>query len=550
MRCLIAVTAVFVAVSWGYANSQSHLWSKNIGGMGYQVGRCVVVEGTDVVVTGSFANTVDFGGGPLTSAGGADIFVAKYDVNGAHLMSRRIGGVDYEEAMGIAVDGAGNILIIGAFEGTTDLGGGPLTSAGSSDILVAKYDSNGTHLWSHRFGHTGYDDGLGIAADGAGNVLVTGCFWGSVDFGGGLLTTPGGIDIFFAKYDPSGSHMWSRNVGGTHTEQGLAITTDGSDNVLATGYFKRTSDFGGGPMTSAGEGDVFLVKYDPNGAHLWSQAFGGPFLDEGLGIDVTDTGDILLTGFFKGTVEFGGGPLAADSIFGDVFLARYEASGAHVWSKSFGGVSGQTGRAVAVDSADNVLLTGSFQGTIDFGDGPITSPSNVDIFLAKFDGNGVHQWSRQFGSVPFPDQGRGIAADDNGDVLITGWFYGTADFGGGPFTAVNANAFLAKYDGATVVGIGNSPLPSPAALRNRPNPFNSATHIEFLLHREESVRLVIYDANGRHVKTLVDKRMNAGWHSEEWTGRDNRGRRMATGVYFYRLVAGSLVQVKKAVLVK
>jgi hypothetical protein len=551
IKPLMTVMAVFVVASWNTAASQSHLWSKSMSGPYHQRGSCVAVHGTDVVVTGWFEDTVDLGGGPLTSVGGTDIYFAKYDANGTHLISRRFGGVDYESAVGIAVDGAGNILIAGAFEGTIELGGGPLTSAGNDDIFVAKYDPSGAHVWSRRFGDTGYDGGGPIAADHAGNVLVTGSFEGSVDFGGGPLVTSGAVDIFFAKYDPNGSHVWSRSVGGIHSEGGGAITTDGSDNVIASGYFRGTADFGGRPMTSAGEGDVFLVKYDPNGTHVWSRALGGPSIDEGKGIAVADAGDILLTGFFRGAVDFGGGALAADSIFGDVFLARYAgSSGAHVWSKSFGGASSQTGRAVAVDGDDNVLITGDFQGSVDFGGGALTSPSNADIFLAKYDGNGVHQWSQQFGSVSFPDFGASVAADDNEDVLITGRFNGTADFGGGPFTATGTDGYLAKYAGVTAVGISDTPLPDRTALGSHPNPFTSSTLIEFFLPRDESVKLLIYDAKGRHVRTLLESRMNAGWHFEEWNGRDGRGRQVATGVYFYRLVVGSSVQAKKTVLVR
>lgn len=550
MKFLIALTAAFVVVSPRTAAGQSHLWSRSMGGPDTQRGSCVEVHGSEVVVTGWFLDSVNLGGGPLTSAGGTDIFIAKYDASGAHLFSQRLGGTGYEIVTEIAVDGTGHLLITGGFEGTTDLGGGPLTSAGNGDIFVARYDPDGAHLWSRRFGDTGDDSGVAIATDQTGHVLVTGSFFGTVDLGGGPLVASGAFDMFFAKFDPSGSHVWSQSIGGTHNDGGGAIATDSSDNLIASGSFSQTVDFGGGPMTSAGAGDVFLVKYDPNGAHVWSQAFGGPFIDEAPDIAVTASDDILLTGFFQDTVDFGGGALTADSIFGDVFLARYDSDGTHVWSKSFGGENGQYGYGVAVDGDDSALITGYFQGSVDFGGGALTSPNHVDIFLAKFDGNGVHQWSRQFGSPSWADVGSSVAADDEGDVLITGRCRGTVDFGGGPFTTDGDDAYLAKYDGGTAVGIDNAPLPDRTFLVGRPNPFTSSTLIEFFMHREESVKLIIYDAKGRHVKTLLDARMSAGWHTEEWNGRDDQGGQIATGVYFYRLVAGSRVQVKKAVLVK
>ena len=117
------------------------------------------------------------------------------------------------------------------------------------------------HLWSQRFGQrlgdTGVDAGQGIAVDGADNILVTGLFQGTVDFGGGPLTSAGVSDIFVAKYDAAGAHLWSQRFGDTGFDQGNAIAVDGADDVLVTGYFGGTVDFGGGPLTSAGRGDIF-----------------------------------------------------------------------------------------------------------------------------------------------------------------------------------------------------------------------------------------------------------------------------------------------------
>ena len=102
--------------------------------------------------------------------------------------------------LGIAVGGADNVLVTGFFQGTVDFGGGALSSAGNSDVFLAKYDAAGAHLWSQRFGDTGVDVGRAIAVDGAGNVLVTGILRGTVDFGGGPLTSAGLSDIFVAKF--------------------------------------------------------------------------------------------------------------------------------------------------------------------------------------------------------------------------------------------------------------------------------------------------------------------------------------------------------------
>jgi len=159
------------------------------------------------------------------------------------------------------VDRSGNILVTGYFGGTIDFGGGPLNSAGNSDIFVAKFTADGSHVWSKRFGDTSEDRGSSVATDASNNVLFTGFFNGTVDFGGGPLTSAGLDDIYIAKFAADGSHLWSKRFGDTlPVDFGLSVAVDASGNVLVTGVFGGTVDFGGGPLTSAGSGDIFVLQ--------------------------------------------------------------------------------------------------------------------------------------------------------------------------------------------------------------------------------------------------------------------------------------------------
>ena len=119
-----------------------------------------------------------------------------------------------------------------------------------------------SHLWSKRFGSTSFDQGYGVAVDDSGNVVVTGSFNGTVNFGGGGLNSAGSFDIFVAKFSGAdGSHLWSKRFGSTYEDEGLGVAVDGSGNVVVTGYFWGTVDFGGGELTSAGSSDdIFVVK--------------------------------------------------------------------------------------------------------------------------------------------------------------------------------------------------------------------------------------------------------------------------------------------------
>jgi len=397
-----------------------------------------------VVVTGYFGGTVDFGGGPLTSVGSWEIFVAKYDASGVHQWSRRFGDAANDQGYGVAVDALGNVIIAGDFQAIGDFGGGPYWSVGGGDIFVAKYDASGVYQWNLVFGSPGMDHCNAVAVDASGNVVVTGYFYETVDFGGGDLTSAGVYDIFLAKYDASGVHQWSRRIGGTGGERGYAVATDASGNVFVTGFFQGTVDFGGGDLTSVGISDIFVAKYDASGVYQWCQRFGTQERNHGTGIAVDASGNVFVTGRFFEAADFGGGNLTSAGNY-DIFLAKYDASGAHQWSQRFGSPGYDYGNGVAVDAMGDVVATGTFEETVDFGDGDVTSAGLSDIYVAKYDGSGVPQWSHCFGDTG-ADNGYGVAMDALGSAVATGIFEGTVDFGGGDLTSAGwGDVFVAKY---------------------------------------------------------------------------------------------------------
>ena len=403
--------------------------------------------GGNAAVTGEFTGTVNFGGGSLTSAGDVDIFVVKYSSAGVYAWSKRLGGTGTDRAYGVAVDAAGNVLVTGYFSGTVDFGGGPLTSAGNADIFVAKFTSAGAHVWSKRFGSTGHDFGYGIAVDRNSDLVVTGFFgWfggPTVDFGGGALTSAGDSDVFLAKFSSAGNHLWSKRMGGTGGDRGLGIAIDPSGNVAVTGTFSATASFGGGSLTSRGLRDIFIAEYSSSGAHLWSKGFGGVSDDYGNSIAMDASGNVIATGNFNGTVDFGGGPLD-DVGAGNMFLAKFTPAGAHTWSKRLG-IGGNTALGVATDPTGNILMTGSIVGAADFGGGPLWGNGSWDIFVAKLTAAGAHLWSKRYGPV-WDDHGNAVTTDSNGNIIVTGDFYESVDFGGGALLSPGGyDTFLARF---------------------------------------------------------------------------------------------------------
>lgn len=428
------------------STEMKHLWSKRFGDGDGQGAQAAAVDALrNVIIAGSFAGTVDFGGGVLTSAGYSDIFVAKFGSDGSHIWSKRFGDANPQEIHAVAVDASGNVIITGSFYGTVDLGAGVLTSAGDEDIFVAKFGPEGGCIWSKRFGDRNTQHARCVAADVSGNVIVSGEFYGSVDFGGGALTSAGNADIFVAKFGPDGSHAWSNRFGDGEYQLAGAVAADASGSVILTGVFHGTVDFGGGALTSAGYSDIFVAKFGSSGSHLWSKRFGDGDYQGALALAVDGSENVVVTGYFEGTVDFGSGtPMSAGG--SDIFVVKFGPEGAWLWSKRFGDESYfQTGESVAVDASGNVIVTGYFASAVDFGGGVLTSAGNNDIFVAEFGVEGAHLWSDRFGDEDF-QEACAAAVDASGSVIITGWFASAVDFGGGALTSAGkGDVFLAKF---------------------------------------------------------------------------------------------------------
>ncbi|UCF04547.1 MAG: SBBP repeat-containing protein [bacterium] len=444
--CIASLTLVLIMTP---AVGQDHIWSQRFGSTDYDRGRSVCTDGSDnILTTGYFRGTVNFGGSPLTSAGDYDIYLAKYDADGNHIWSKRFGDSYPDYAYCVNVDPSGNVLITGNFYGSIDFGGGTLT-ASYTDIFLAKFDANGNHLWSKKFGGTNIDKGWCVDTDGSGNVFITGIFRNTIDFGGGPLTSAGNYDIFLAKFASNGNHTWSKRFGASGYDLGKGVNTDGSGNVYITGGFYYTVNFGGGPLTSAGNDDIFLAKYDASGNHLWSKRFGDSDYEEGSSVGTDISGNVYFSGRFAGTVNFGGGTLISTGGY-DLYLAKFSSGGSHLWSDRYGSIYDDNGPNLCTSDDGLVLITCAFFGTIDFGGGPLTtaSPGSTDVYLAKFDTDGDHIWSQRFGGSG-DDYGYGVDLDGSGDVAITGIFTYTVDFGGGPLTSAGqTDIYLAKYKGA------------------------------------------------------------------------------------------------------
>jgi len=389
----------------------------------------------NVVVAGKFFGTPDFGGGKLLNAGGADIFVAKYDSAGKHLWSKSFGGTGDEQATGVAIDEMGTITLIGDFTGTTTVGGVSHVSAGLHDVLVFEIDAAGSYLWSRSFGGPGEQVGLAVAAHSGGDVVITGRFDSTID-----LTDPPAtatdIDGFIARLGPAGELQWSKVFGASSNDVATDVVIDAMGNAFVTGYFDDSVNFGGETLVDFGtdaEDEVFIVKLDPAGKQIWARAYASLHKQRSTGIGIDAAGNAVVSGFFNnGPADFGGGPLA-DTGADTIFVLKVDTMGNHVWSKAFGDDKQQEQNGMAVDAMGNIILVGATAGVLQFGEYPLTGMNDgeaQDVYVAKLSPDGEHLWSRRFGD-PADQDARAAAVTPSGDIYVTGEFAGKIDFGGG-----------------------------------------------------------------------------------------------------------------------
>jgi len=466
----------------------------------------------------------------------------KLDPDGKLLWERTVNGT--ARGVGVAADANGNVYVGGDFFGTIDLGGGPLVSAAYRDQFLAKFSANGTHLWSRRFGGAVHDYINDIAVGPDGSVVMLGDFNGDVDFGGGVVSASWWTTVI-AKYDDGGNYLWANTYTSGHqgspSTKALDVAIDGFGNVAVAGSYWLTTNLGGADLSNAGAHDAFIAKYDAAGTHLWSMGFGGSDHDEAWGIAL-DGLDPLICGYFGGTVSFGGAALTATGSF-DGFAARYDASGSHIWSRSFGSPDWDRARAMAVDASGSCLITGEVGGPASFGGPVLPAIGGADVFMALFDASGGHLWSTVYGG-PGSDKGEGASCTHWGEYILTGRFETQGYFGGDTLVSIGGeDLFVAKYV-STATGIGATHI-GPQRLSVFPNPFNPFTTIVYAIDRAGPATLQVYDVQGRVVATLVD-----GVHLDPGTYRARFEARVPSGVYWVRLVSLGRSESVKVVLLK
>jgi hypothetical protein len=339
--------------------------------------------------------------------------------------AQRFGSTGADRGYGTAADAAGYHYITGQFTGTVTFGGFTLVSAGGTDMYVVKLNSAGVVQWAQKAGGTGSDYGQGIAVDASGNVYVTGDIGvGTSTFGSFSVTSGGSLDMFVAKYNSAGTCQWVQRAGAGGTDEGYGIAADAS-GVWVTGTFVGSAvAFGSVSINahSATDEDGYVAKYNTSGVCLWAQPFGSVSnVERGTCVSFDAAGNAYIGAIIRGTCNFGSITIPVDAQY-DAVIAKYNSAGVCQWAK-YGGISGggDYARAIVTDGAGNSYLTGSIGGTATFGALTLTTNGSGDAFIVKYNSAGVEQWGRAIGGTNL-EAFFGIAIDpSSGNIYAAGY---------------------------------------------------------------------------------------------------------------------------------
>lgn len=418
--------------SGGGPASGEVVWARIFGDENNQTpgGIAVDPEG-NVIVAGLFRGTIDFGQGPLLSAGGADIFLAKLDREGNAVWSRRFGSAEDQTATAVATDSLGNIILAGTFNGTIDLGEDVFQNEPlQQDVFVAKLDGDANHIWSRHFKGTSAIFPYLAVDPVTGDVHVAASFSGSMDPGSGAVTSAGQLDVLLVKLSSAdGATLWQHQYGDVEQQVVSGVAVDSVGSTVVVGSFRGVLAIDGTVVTNnSGSDDIFVARFDAGGSRDWAKRFYSGGHDAAFGVATDNAGGIMLAGKAEQGINFGCGAVAGVDL-GSHHVVRLTPVGNCSWSMVVEGSGNVIPVALASDYDGELFVSGMVDGAIQTVDGELSSSGSFDTFLYRLNAAGDVRWTRLFGNAG-ENTPMAIAADPLSDaVVLTAYSAGALDFG-------------------------------------------------------------------------------------------------------------------------
>jgi hypothetical protein len=369
---------------------------------------------------------------------------------GAPLWSAQFKGPGLDEAVDVALDNDGNVVVVGTFEGTIELDGTQTAVGGVSDrdVFVAKLEgTTGALLWSATFGSSSDDAVAGVVVDANCNILITGDYEGTLEIFSVVHNAVGMRDAYVVKLGTNGgcdhalSEDWFTAIGGSGDKRVADIALGTAGAVYLVGHSSGQIDFSI-PMqaaTSTGTEAAWIANIGGNGSPIWGRSIGDQadaYAQRAVAVSADEMGNAVVAINGSGSIDFNlttpdPAPGSTDDI--DLFVAKFDITngGDVLWRLLFGGVGDQLGSAIAVDTFDDdgaatatgdVWFSGSFEGQLEVPNAdPLISEDGLDGFWVKLRENSTYVGADSLAG-PFGDEPHGIAVDEMGNAVMVGGF--------------------------------------------------------------------------------------------------------------------------------
>jgi hypothetical protein len=374
--------------------------------------------------------------------GGSDVAFVRVSRDGAITSAIVSGSRDGDGTRKVGIDRDGNAYITGWISERASMAETILEPRGA-DAFITKISSSGELVWARAIGGPLNDFGGGLGAHPSGGATVGMWFNGAADFGSGTIGAEGQYGLGLVRFGADGRTMWARPFEGDGDGWISDVEVDPRGRIYAGGRFEGSRDLGGGLVATAGErrNTMFVASYDDDGEHLWSKTFGGAGGYENVHeIKVHPSGDLIIAGLFRGTMDLGA-PISSEG-FDDGFVARIGPSGEHRWTRRFGGPWGDNLDAIAVGPSGEIALIGHFRGRVAF---EAESFDAIGTYLVVLSANGEIELVQPIASgSPGASYPGAVGFYSNGDLFVVLSFGGEITLGGKTIRARQWDLLIAR----------------------------------------------------------------------------------------------------------
>lgn len=415
---MLEVTGTSAMFISKFNKSGKLIWAKALQSFDdYSKANCIELDDSNnIYLAGTITKRVDFDPTEdeyiLTGGYNPDIFIAKYD-SLCHLTwaFAITGSLNYDDVYSMKLDSENNIFITGFVQESMDFDPGTgiaMISASGITGYIAKYTSGGSYIASRSIIGADIEN---ILIDNRNFVYLAGGFYGKIDLdmenNQFLIHSNGDRDWFLTGYDDELNFLWGFNRGNDRTDLIRKIVISSDKQIITTGTFYDTVFFD--PLDSAaytvskGECDVFFAAYDTSGRFLWTKSIGGGDVDDLKDMLIGPGNDIFLTGIYHSAIDMDPGE---NNIYlptmwlADVFLGQYDSTGQYLAAYSLRSTSGKSINALCSDSDDNLIVTGTYNSSID-----LDFSSEVQMIPLKGAGSDIFLASYRFNDTQPNDTG-------------------------------------------------------------------------------------------------------------------------------------------------